>query len=117
VITIATNLVLYAKWNALAPGAPVIISVTGTKTQLNTGRYRGGYRVTIDEVLDSVSYSFYMSTNGGVSYSELLQGTQSGTSFSFTGYGQTGVTWYFKAKAVNSGGESGYSNVFPLTWN
>jgi len=82
------------------PAAPVVKighSATSGKPQL-----------TWNAVSGATSYKVYRATSQKGTYS--LLGTVTATSYTNTG-AKAGMTYYYKVKAVNSAGESAYSNV------
>ena len=64
--------------------------------------------LTWNAVSGATSYKVYRATSQNGTYS--LLGTVTATSYINTG-AKAGVTYYYKVKAVNSGGESAYSNT------
>ena len=64
--------------------------------------------LTWNAVSGATSYKVYRATSQKGTYS--LLGTVTATSYTNTG-AKAGVTYYYKVKAVNSAGESAYSNV------
>ena len=82
------------------PAAPVVKighSATSGKPQL-----------TWNAVSGATSYKVYRATSQKGTYS--LLGTVTATSYTNTG-AKAGMTYYYKVKAVNSAGESAYSNI------
>mgnify|MGYP002533315564 FL=1 len=64
--------------------------------------------LTWNAVSSATSYKVYRATSQNGTYS--LLGTVTATSYTNTG-AKAGTTYYYKVKAVNSAGESAYSNV------
>ena len=64
--------------------------------------------LTWNAVSGATSYKVYRATSQNGTYS--LLGTVTATSYTNTG-AKAGVTYYYKVKAVNSAGESAYSNI------
>ena len=64
--------------------------------------------LTWNAVSGATSYKVYRATSQNGTYS--LLGTVTATSYTNTG-AKAGMTYYYKVKAVNSAGESAYSNV------
>ena len=91
--------IVSAKAKAAVPAAP---SVTASNS--STGRPR----LTWKAVSGAVSYRIYRSESRGSGYS--LLGTTTSTSYTNTG-AAVGKTYYYRVKAVNSVGTSGYSNI------
>ena len=68
----------------------------------------GKPQLTWNAVSGATSYKVYRATSQNGTYS--LLGTVTATSYTNTG-AKAGVTYYYKVKAVNSAGESAYSNI------
>ena len=68
----------------------------------------GKPQLTWNAVSGATSYKVYRATSQNGTYS--LLGTVTATSYTNTG-AKAGTTYYYKVKAVNSAGESAYSNV------
>ena len=83
-----------------APTAPVV--------KLGNSATSGKPMLTWNAVYGATSYRIYRSTSRGSGYS--LLGTTTATSYTNTG-AKAGTTYYYKVKAVNSAGESAYSNI------
>ena len=83
-----------------APTAPVV--------RIGNSATSGKPMLTWNAVYGATSYRIYRSTTKGSGYS--LLGTVTATSYTNTG-AKAGVTYYYKVKAVNSAGESAYSNI------
>ena len=83
-----------------APAAPVV--------KLGNSATSGKPMLTWNAVYGATSYRIYRSTSRGSGYS--LLGTTTATSYTNTG-AKAGTTYYYKVKAVNSAGESAYSNI------
>ena len=82
------------------PAAPVV--------KLGNSATSGKPMLTWNAVSGATSYKVYRATSQNGTYS--LLGTVTATSYTNTG-AKAGVTYYYKVKAVNSAGESTYSNV------
>ena len=82
------------------PAAPVV--------KIGNSASSGKPMLTWNAVSGATSYKVYRATSQNGTYS--LLGTVTATSYINTG-AKAGVTYYYKVKAVNSGGESAYSNV------
>ena len=82
------------------PSAPVV--------KIGNSSTSGKPMLTWNAVSGATSYKVYRATSQNGTYS--LLGTVTTTSYTNTG-AKAGVTYYYKVKAVNSAGESAYSNV------
>ena len=82
------------------PAAPVV--------KLGNSATSGKPMLTWNAVSGATSYRVYRATSQNGTYS--LLGTVTATSYTNTG-AKAGVTYYYKVKAVNSAGESAYSNI------
>ena len=82
------------------PAAPVV--------KLGNSATSGKPMLTWNAVSGATSYKVYRATSQNGTYS--LLGTVTATSYTNTG-AKAGVTYYYKVKAVNSAGESAFSNV------
>ena len=82
------------------PSAPVV--------KIGHSAASGKPMLTWNAVSGATSYKVYRATSQKGTYS--LLGTVTATSYTNTG-AKAGVTYYYKVKAVNSAGESAYSNV------
>ena len=82
------------------PAAPVV--------KIGNSASSGKPMLTWNAVSGATSYKVYRATSQNGTYS--LLGTVTATSYTNTG-AKAGVTYYYKVKAVNSAGESAYSNV------
>ena len=82
------------------PSAPVV--------KIGNSAASGKPMLTWNAVSSATSYKVYRATSQKGTYS--LLGTVTATSYTNTG-AKAGVTYYYKVKAVNSAGESAYSNV------
>ena len=82
------------------PAAPVV--------KLGNSATSGKPMLTWNAVSGATSYKVYRATSQNGTYS--LLGTVTATSYTNTG-AKAGVTYYYKVKAVNSAGESAYSNI------
>ena len=82
------------------PSAPVV--------KIGHSASSGKPQLTWNAVSGATSYKVYRATSQKGTYS--LLGTVTATSYTNTG-AKAGVTYYYKVKAVNSAGESAYSNV------
>ena len=82
------------------PSAPVV--------KIGHSAASGKPMLTWNAVSSATSYKVYRATSQKGTYS--LLGTVTATSYTNTG-AKAGVTYYYKVKAVNSAGESAYSNV------
>ena len=82
------------------PAAPVV--------KIGNSASSGKPMLTWNAVSGATSYKVYRATSQKGTYS--LLGTVTATSYTNTG-AKAGVTYYYKVKAVNSAGESAYSNV------
>ena len=82
------------------PSAPVV--------KIGHSATSGKPILTWNAVSGATSYKVYRATSQNGTYS--LLGTVTATSYTNTG-AKAGVTYYYKVKAVNSTGESAYSNV------
>ena len=82
------------------PSAPVV--------KIGNSAASGKPMLTWNAVSGATSYKVYRATSQKGTYS--LLGTVTATSYTNTG-AKAGVTYYYKVKAVNSAGESAYSNV------
>ena len=82
------------------PSAPVV--------KIGHSASSGKPMLTWNAVSGATSYKVYRATSQNGTYS--LLGTVTATSYTNTG-AKAGVTYYYKVKAVNSAGESAYSNV------
>ena len=82
------------------PSAPVV--------KIGNSASSGKPMLTWNALSGATSYKVYRATSQNGTYS--LLGTVTATSYTNTG-AKAGVTYYYKVKAVNSAGESAYSNV------
>ena len=82
------------------PAAPVV--------KIGHSAASGKPMLTWNAVSGATSYKVYRATSQKGTYS--LLGTVTATSYTNTG-AKAGTTYYYKVKAVNSAGESAYSNV------
>ena len=82
------------------PAAPVV--------KIGNSASSGKPMLTWNAVSGATSYKVYRATSQNGTYS--LLGTVTTTSYINTG-AKDGVTYYYKVKAVNSAGESAYSNI------
>ena len=82
------------------PSAPVV--------KIGNSATSGKPMLTWNAVSGATSYKVYRATSQNGTYS--LLGTVTATSYTNTG-AKAGTTYYYKVKAVNSAGESAYSNV------
>ena len=82
------------------PSAPVV--------KIGNSASSGKPMLTWNTVSGATSYKVYRATSQNGTYS--LLGTVTATSYTNTG-AKAGVTYYYKVKAVNSAGESAYSNT------
>ncbi len=82
------------------PAAPVV--------KIGNSASSGKPQLTWNAVSGATSYKVYRATSQNGTYS--LLGTVTATSYTNTG-AKAGTTYYYKVKAVNSAGESAYSNV------
>ena len=82
------------------PSAPVV--------KIGHSATSGRPMLTWNAVSGATSYKVYRATSQNGTYS--LLGTVTATSYTNTG-AKAGVTYYYKVKAVNSAGESAFSNV------
>ena len=82
------------------PSAPVV--------KIGNSASSGKPMLTWNAVSGATSYKVYRATSQNGTYS--LLGTVTATSYTNTG-AKAGVTYYYKVKAVNSAGESAYSNT------
>ena len=82
------------------PAAPVV--------KIGNSASSGKPMLTWNAVSGATSYKVYRATSQNGTYS--LLGTVTATSYTNTG-AKAGVTYYYKVKAVNSAGESAFSNV------
>ena len=82
------------------PSAPVV--------RIGHSAASGKPMLTWNAVSGATSYKVYRATSQNGTYS--LLGTVTATSYTNTG-AKAGVTYYYKVKAVNSAGESAYSNI------
>ena len=82
------------------PSAPVV--------KIGNSSTSGKPMLTWNAVSGATSYKVYRATSQNGTYS--LLGTVTATSYTNTG-AKAGVTYYYKVKAVNSAGESAYSNT------
>ena len=82
------------------PSAPVV--------KIGHSTTSGKPMLTWNAVSGATSYKVYRATSQNGTYS--LLGTTTATSYTNTG-AKAGMTYYYKVKAVNSAGESAYSNV------
>ncbi len=82
------------------PAAPVV--------KLGNSATSGKPMLTWNAVSGATSYKVYRATSQNGTYS--LLGTVTATSYTNTG-AKAGTTYYYKVKAVNSAGESAYSNI------
>ena len=82
------------------PSAPVV--------KIGNSAASGKPMLTWNAVSGATSYKVYRATSQSGTYS--LLGTVTATSYTNTG-AKVGTTYYYKVKAVNSAGESAYSNI------
>ena len=82
------------------PSAPVV--------KIGNSAASGKPMLTWNAVSGATSYKVYRATSQNGTYS--LLGTVTATSYTNTG-AKAGTTYYYKVKAVNSAGESAFSNV------
>ncbi len=82
------------------PSAPVV--------KIGNSSTSGKPMLTWNAVSGATSYKVYRATSQKGTYS--LLGTVTATSYTNTG-AKAGVTYWYKVKAVNSAGESAYSNI------
>ena len=82
------------------PSAPVV--------KIGNSSTSGKPMLTWNAVSGATSYKVYRATSQKGTYS--LLGTVTATSYTNTG-AKAGTTYYYKVKAVNSAGESAYSNI------
>jgi len=82
------------------PAAPVV--------KIGNSASSGKPMLTWNAVSGATSYKVYRATSQNGTYS--LLGTVTATSYTNTG-AKAGMTYYYKVKAVNSVGESAYSNI------
>ena len=82
------------------PSAPVV--------KIGNSSTSGKPMLTWNAVSGATSYKVYRATSQNGTYS--LLGTVTATSYTNTG-AKAGTTYYYKVKAVNSAGESAYSNI------
>ena len=82
------------------PSAPVV--------KIGNSASSGKPMLTWNAVSGATSYKVYRATSQNGTYS--LLGTVTTTSYTNTG-AKAGTTYYYKVKAVNSAGESAYSNI------
>ena len=82
------------------PAAPVV--------KIGHSAASGKPMLTWNAVSGATSYKVYRATSQNGTYS--LLGTVTATSYTNTG-AKAGTTYYYKVKAVNSAGESAYSNI------
>ena len=82
------------------PSAPVV--------KIGNSASSGKPMLTWNAVSGATSYKVYRATSQNGTYS--LLGTVTATSYTNTG-AKAGTTYYYKVKAVNSAGESAYSNL------
>ena len=82
------------------PSAPVV--------KIGNSASSGKPVLTWNAVSGATSYKVYRATSQSGTYS--LLGTVTATSYTNTG-AKAGTTYYYKVKAVNSAGESAYSNI------
>ena len=82
------------------PSAPVV--------KIGHSASSGKPQLTWNAVSGATSYKVYRATSQKGTYS--LLGTVTATSYTNTG-AKAGTTYYYKVKAVNSAGESAYSNI------
>ena len=82
------------------PSAPVV--------KIGNSSTSGKPMLTWNAVSGATSYKVYRATSQNGTYS--LLGTVTATSYTNTG-AKAGTTYYYKVKAVNSAGESAFSNV------
>ena len=82
------------------PSAPVV--------KIGNSAASGKPMLTWNTVSGATSYKVYRATSQNGTYS--LLGTVTATSYTNTG-AKAGTTYYYKVKAVNSAGESAYSNI------
>ena len=82
------------------PSAPVV--------KIGNSASSGKPQLTWNAVSGATSYKVYRATSKSGTYS--LLGTVTTTSYTNTG-AKAGTTYYYKVKAVNSAGESAFSNV------
>ena len=89
-----------AKVQAQKPSAPVV--------KIGNSASSGKPQLTWNAVSGATSYKVYRATSQNGTYS--LLGTVTTTSYTNTG-AKAGTTYWYKVKAVNSAGESAYSNI------
>ena len=89
-----------AKVQAQKPSAPVV--------KIGNSATSGKPMLTWNAVSGATSYKVYRATSQNGTYS--LLGTVTATSYTNTG-AKAGTTYYYKVKAVNSAGESAFSNI------
>ena len=89
-----------AKVQAQKPSAPVV--------KIGNSASSGKPQLTWNAVSGATSYKVYRATSQNGTYS--LLGTVTATSYTNTG-AKAGTTYWYKVKAVNSAGESAYSNI------
>ena len=82
------------------PAAPVV--------KIGNSATSGKPQLTWNAVSGATSYKVYRATSQNGTYS--LLGTVTATSYTNTG-AKAGTTYWYKVKAVNSAGESAYSNI------
>ncbi len=82
------------------PSAPVV--------KIGNSASSGKPMLTWNAVSGATSYKVYRATSQNGTYS--LLGTVTATAYTNTG-AKAGTTYYYKVKAVNSAGESAYSNI------
>jgi len=91
--------------NAVVPSTPTGLTATGTTTS--------SISLSWNAVSGATSYKVYRSTSLTGTYSQIASGL---TSTTYTDSGLTpGITYYYKVTAVNSAGESGFSNIVSVS--
>jgi predicted phage tail protein len=89
------------------PAAPSNLSATvASSTQINLNWQ--------DNSSDETAFQIFQSTDGGVSFSQIAQVGSNVTSFSNNGL-VTGNTYFYRVRAVNSVGNSPFSNTVSAT--